>query len=183
MINIIGLIYKPTGATTTDEDGNDIAVMAAIDGWHVNLTVAYPAWAQYSVSPENKQNVFNKGETHCYAFPSQAEFESVYDEAAVSAYVNEVSKLNKWRDVTTAESAKLKYILAEDGILDIIDTALEQQPATVRALWALNNWSRNNQTLIGMVTQMAALPAIGAVVLDVPEWMDSWFQRAIALEV
>lgn len=34
-IDIIGTIYKPTG--NVDEEGN--AIMAALDGWHVNVRV------------------------------------------------------------------------------------------------------------------------------------------------
>jgi hypothetical protein len=37
-IDVIGLIYKPTGEmTTTTEDGLETPVMEPIDGWHVNV--------------------------------------------------------------------------------------------------------------------------------------------------
>jgi len=36
-IDIVGTIHEPTGATTTDEEGNEVAVMAAVDGWHINI--------------------------------------------------------------------------------------------------------------------------------------------------
>lgn len=36
-IDIIGLIYKPTGEMLTTEDGLEQPVMAAIAGWHVNV--------------------------------------------------------------------------------------------------------------------------------------------------
>jgi hypothetical protein len=36
-IDVIGKIWKPTGATKTDEDGMIVPVMSMIDGWHVNL--------------------------------------------------------------------------------------------------------------------------------------------------
>jgi len=36
-IDTIGLIYKPTGTTLTDGEGNEYPEMAAIPGWHVNV--------------------------------------------------------------------------------------------------------------------------------------------------
>jgi len=36
-IDTIGLIYKPTGTTLTDGEGNEYPEMAAISGWHVNV--------------------------------------------------------------------------------------------------------------------------------------------------
>ncbi len=35
--DIIGIIYEPTGETTTDSEGNEVPVMAPVDGWHVNV--------------------------------------------------------------------------------------------------------------------------------------------------
>jgi hypothetical protein len=37
-IDTIGIIYKPTGETT-EQDGMDVPVMAALPGWHVNVRV------------------------------------------------------------------------------------------------------------------------------------------------
>ncbi len=37
-IDTIGVIYKPTGATT-EQDGVTVPVMAPIPGWHVNVRV------------------------------------------------------------------------------------------------------------------------------------------------
>ena len=36
-LDIIGVIYKPTGTTLTDEEGFEYPEMAAIDGYHANL--------------------------------------------------------------------------------------------------------------------------------------------------
>ena len=36
-IAIIGTISEPTGATTTDEEGNEVPVFAAVPGYHANL--------------------------------------------------------------------------------------------------------------------------------------------------
>jgi len=36
-LDVIGVIYKPTGEMLTDDDGGEYPEMAAIDGWHSNL--------------------------------------------------------------------------------------------------------------------------------------------------
>lgn len=36
-VDVIGLIYKPTG-NTTEMDGFTVPEMAPLDGWHVNLS-------------------------------------------------------------------------------------------------------------------------------------------------
>lgn len=49
-ISTIGIIYKPTGET--DAEGNP--VMAALDGWHVNVRVIHEdptTINQYAVTP------------------------------------------------------------------------------------------------------------------------------------
>jgi len=38
-IDIIGTIYNPTGEATTNEDGFEVPVMVALDGYHVNVRV------------------------------------------------------------------------------------------------------------------------------------------------
>ena len=38
-INIVGTIYKPTGNTLTDADGNEYPEMAPLDGWHINIRI------------------------------------------------------------------------------------------------------------------------------------------------
>ena len=42
MIDIIGLIYKPTGAMLTSENGSEYPEMADIGGWHVNMRGELP---------------------------------------------------------------------------------------------------------------------------------------------
>ena len=36
-IDIVGVIYEPTGVMLTDDDGNEYPETAPVDGWHVNL--------------------------------------------------------------------------------------------------------------------------------------------------
>lgn len=183
---------RKTGVMLEDDDGNEFAQTELIAGFHVSTPIEVPEWNDYWLTLDDYPSVptvlyagsgDGEVETYHYKFTDEQLFESLYERAVASGAAQQLAVLKKWRNAASAESAKLKYILAEDGILNIIHGALEQQTATVRALWGLNTWSRNNQTLIGMVAQMAALPAIGAVVLDVDVWMDSWFERAIALEV
>ena len=38
-IDVIGVIYKPTGAMLTGEDGIEYPEMKNIEGWHVNVWV------------------------------------------------------------------------------------------------------------------------------------------------
>jgi hypothetical protein len=35
-IDVVGLVYQPTGETLTDEYGNEYPETKAVDGWHVN---------------------------------------------------------------------------------------------------------------------------------------------------
>jgi hypothetical protein len=42
MIDIIGLIHKPTGTMLTDEEGIEYPEMADIGGWHVNMRGELP---------------------------------------------------------------------------------------------------------------------------------------------
>jgi hypothetical protein len=59
-IDIIGAIYKPTGAVTVNELGMEVPVMADVGGYHVNVrnyTVA-PELDQYAVVPTIPQRVW-----------------------------------------------------------------------------------------------------------------------------
>lgn len=61
-IDIIGTIYKPTGATTTTDMGEQ-PEMAPLDGWHVNVRLkadqATPdSLVQYQVTPANPVRVW-----------------------------------------------------------------------------------------------------------------------------
>lgn len=56
-IDTIGIIYKPTGKT--DEDGN--AILAALDGWHVNVRAVDEdptTIEQYAVTPAAPMRVW-----------------------------------------------------------------------------------------------------------------------------
>ena len=39
-LDVVGLIYKPTGNMLTDADGNEYPEQAPVDGWHVNVKLA-----------------------------------------------------------------------------------------------------------------------------------------------
>jgi hypothetical protein len=43
MIDIIGLIHKPTGAVLTNTQGTEYPKMADVGGWHVNMRGEVPA--------------------------------------------------------------------------------------------------------------------------------------------
>lgn len=36
-IDVVGVIYRPTGNMLTDADGNEYPEQAPLDGWHVNI--------------------------------------------------------------------------------------------------------------------------------------------------
>ena len=36
-IDVVGVIYEPTGNMLTDDEGNEYPEMAPVDGWHVNM--------------------------------------------------------------------------------------------------------------------------------------------------
>lgn len=38
-LDVVGVIYKPTGEMLTDDDGMPYPAMAPIDGFHVNLAI------------------------------------------------------------------------------------------------------------------------------------------------
>jgi hypothetical protein len=50
LTDVIGLIYKPTGAKLLSEDGLEMDEMADIGGWHVNMRGQLPVkFQQYKV--------------------------------------------------------------------------------------------------------------------------------------
>jgi len=58
-IDVVGVIYKPTGGTVTDPDGNEVPEMAPLDGWHINIRLMgdgrrddVEALSAYFVDPE-----------------------------------------------------------------------------------------------------------------------------------
>ena len=36
-IDVVGVIYEPTGNTLTDDEGNEYPEMAPVPGWHINI--------------------------------------------------------------------------------------------------------------------------------------------------
>lgn len=59
-LDVVGTIYQPTGETRTDEDGNPYPVIAAPDGFHVNLAIAGlpESLAPFAVTPSHPARVF-----------------------------------------------------------------------------------------------------------------------------
>ena len=60
-IDVVGIIYKPTGNTLTDAEGNEYPEVAPLDGWHINLRLIgdarradVEALSAYFVDPEPK---------------------------------------------------------------------------------------------------------------------------------
>lgn len=58
-IDIVGVIYEPTGNTLTDDEGNEYPEMAPLDGWHINIRIIgdarrddVEALSAYFVDPE-----------------------------------------------------------------------------------------------------------------------------------
>jgi hypothetical protein len=43
MVDIIGLIFKPTGVMLIDDDGMEYAEMIDVGGWHVNIRGEVPS--------------------------------------------------------------------------------------------------------------------------------------------
>lgn len=65
-IDVIGVIYEPTGNTLTDAEGNEYAETAPVDGWHVNFRLIGDGAretvealdALYGVVPNSPSRVF-----------------------------------------------------------------------------------------------------------------------------
>lgn len=54
-VDVIGDIYRPTGETTTDEDGFENPVMEKLEGYHINIRAlgAMPTELnEYAVTPK-----------------------------------------------------------------------------------------------------------------------------------
>ena len=64
--DIIGAIYRPTGNTLTDDEGNEYPEMAPLDGWHINVRLSGEARradvealdATYGVTPTSPRRVW-----------------------------------------------------------------------------------------------------------------------------
>lgn len=64
-IDVVGTIYKPTGGTLTDGDGNSYPETAAVPGWHINIRLVgdnrradVEALSAYEVTPETPERVW-----------------------------------------------------------------------------------------------------------------------------
>lgn len=65
-IDLVGVIYEPTGNTLTDADGNEYPETAPVDGWHVNVRLSGEARradveainALYGVTPNSPSRVW-----------------------------------------------------------------------------------------------------------------------------
>ena len=65
-IDLVGVIYEPTGNTLTDDEGNEYPETAPVDGWHVNVRLVGDARredveaidAVYGLIPNSPSRVF-----------------------------------------------------------------------------------------------------------------------------
>jgi hypothetical protein len=65
-IDLVGVIYEPTGNTLTDDEGNEYPETAPVDGWHVNVRLVGDARREdveaidvtYGVTPNSPSRVF-----------------------------------------------------------------------------------------------------------------------------
>ena len=65
-IDVVGVIYEPTGNMLTDDEGNEYPEMAPLDGWHLNIRLlndtmreaAEALDATYGVTPNTPSRVW-----------------------------------------------------------------------------------------------------------------------------
>ena len=65
-IDLVGVIYEPTGETLTDDEGNEWPETAPLDGWHLNIRLLNDTMraetealdAQYGVTPNSPSRVW-----------------------------------------------------------------------------------------------------------------------------
>ncbi len=65
-IDVVGVIYEPTGNMLTDDEGNEYPEMAPVDGWHVNMRLVGDAVREtvealdetHGVTPETPMRVW-----------------------------------------------------------------------------------------------------------------------------
>ncbi|MEW5680461.1 hypothetical protein [Comamonas kerstersii] len=57
-VDVVGTIHRPTGTTLHTEDG-DVPQMAAVPGFHINLSDSVPGLEQYEIEqPSTPARVF-----------------------------------------------------------------------------------------------------------------------------
>ena len=81
--DLIGTMYKPTGAMFKDNENNEYQEMKAIDGYHVNtLPPLAESLEQYVVTPTTQIRVFaGREDTICLKFKDRVEWLSLGYEA------------------------------------------------------------------------------------------------------
>jgi hypothetical protein len=65
-IDLVGVIYEPTGETLTDDEGNEYPATAPLNGWHLNIRLLNDTMraetealdAQYGVTPNSPSRVW-----------------------------------------------------------------------------------------------------------------------------
>ena len=65
-IDLVGVIYEPTGETLTDAEGNEYPATAPLDGWHLNIRLLNDTMreaveaidATYGVTPNSPSRVW-----------------------------------------------------------------------------------------------------------------------------
>ena len=65
-IDVVGVIYRPTGNTLTDAEGNEYPEQAPLEGWHVNIRIVGDAMRDtveelnltYGVTPKTPSRVW-----------------------------------------------------------------------------------------------------------------------------
>lgn len=77
-IDIIGLIYEPTGVMLTDSEGGEYPEMHSVAGWHVNTVGEVPEWLEFRVTPTIPRRIFAGVATYFYSFPSEEVFSTYY---------------------------------------------------------------------------------------------------------
>lgn len=82
-MDIIGTMYAPTGATTQDEEGNVIPILAAIDGYHVNTPESVESFTVKQITPNSPSRIYAGHPTFFYVFSDETEFKAMATEAGL----------------------------------------------------------------------------------------------------
>jgi hypothetical protein len=83
MFDIIGTIYKETGVTLTDAEGNEYPEMKEVEGFFVNTLPEFMSeeLKPFIVTPTALHRVFaGRDDTVCLKFNSEAEFKALVPE-------------------------------------------------------------------------------------------------------
>ena len=88
-LDIIGLIYKPTGRILRNAMG-DTPEMAPIDGYHVNALETVAGWEAFEKFPTTPNRIFGGCPTVYYTFADEAEFLRQRTAAGLDPVVHEI---------------------------------------------------------------------------------------------